>query len=811
MSYKTIKGLKSNEQFARLIEKLFLYHVQRNENLKLDEEETTYLLSCAIILVRAYDLDHSYKSYAEFAYTIILKVCLQNNAFEALYDFALNFGFYPISSAIANENMIDLAFITDEVSRRHIDVSFSHNDIIETFDQKKMRTTVTDEESNEVCLVAPTSYGKSTLIVEDLTQNLEVNQRSAIIVPTKSLLAQTHRMIKRNFPKHKAIIHDEMYMGENNFIAVLTQERALRMLLNNPALYFDKLYIDEAHNLFDRDARNVTLARVIKENRKRSDSSKIMYLSPLISNSDNLKHDINQDIVEQRIDFNVKEPDYFNYDLQGKVTLYNRYLDTFYDMEGSHGGYLDYTQANAGAKNFVYLYAPRKIEQFAQELSAKLDIISSDEIEIIIQNLAEHVHEDFDAINYLRKGVMYLHGRLPDNIKEYLEHKFSNTDGIKYMVANRVVLEGINLPIDTLFILNTTNLGNKDLTNLIGRVNRLNQIFSKPSRLDLLIPNIHFINNERYGRLNSNMQQKIRNLRAGMSEDKVENPLLYEFDFSQYNPDKEATKIKAAEKVLLEEEVFTSNPSNDIEKLMRSMVHVGLGTIYNLTPLLCETILSRLSKINSEQSIMGIVYDVFVKDLDEYIIDNEFSRLGSEGTRAYYDKYISEYRDQPFKKTISKQVASFAAMVKDPTKDNVIYLGEKLGEQTNGQGYKNLFVDLSLKTKPQLVNLAIAKLKLENDFINYKLLMVFQLLLDYGAITEDTYNQIVYGTGDKHKIAFIRLGLSLGVINKLESDNQFKNLSIDPDNRIVATDVFLNHLRTLDDLTAYEIHRVINE
>jgi len=808
MSYKTIKGLRSNEQFAQLVQKLFLNTSYKNT--ELDSEETAYLLSCAIILLRAYDLDHRYKSYAEFAYAIILKVSLQTGKFESLYDFALNFGFYPISSIIAKEELIDLNFMTDEVSRRHIDSKYANNEIIETYDQRKMRTIVlNDDESSEICLVAPTSYGKSSLIAEDLSRNATVIQKSAIIVPTKSLLAQTHRMVKQYFPERKVVVHDEMYMGEDNFIAVLTQERALRMLLKNPNLSFEKLYIDEAHNLFYKDTRNVTLARLIKLNRQRNNQSKVMYLSPLIADSDNLKHEIDQDIIEQRIDFNVKEPDYYNYDLAGSVTLYNRFLDTFYSVNQTYDDFLNYILSTEGSKNFIYLYSPRKIERFAKELSEKVESINNSQIDIIIKNLAEHIHEDFDVIQYLQKGIIYLHGRLPDNIKEYLEDKFSNVKSIKYIIANKVVLEGINMPIDTLYVLNGTSLENKDLTNLVGRVNRLNQIFSTPSQLKLLIPNIHFVNTEVYGRVNSNMQTKIRSLRTGITDDKVENPLLYEFDINQYNPTREEAKIKAAQKTLTEEEIFIGKPSNDVEKLLQSMVQVGLGSIYNLTTPLCESILFRLSRVNSEQSIMNIIYDIFIKDFEAYITDNEFARLKFESVRNYYDRYIEKYREQPFKKAISMEVASFVGMVNDPDRDSVIYLGDKLGEQTNGISHNKVFVDLSSKSKSQLVNLAIAKLKLENDFINYKLLMTLQLLLDYEAITETVYDRIVYSTEDKHKIAFIRLGLSLGVINKIESDDQFKNLSISPDNRIVVKDDFTNYLSTLDDLTAYEIRRVI--
>ena len=64
-------------------------------------------------------------------------------------------------------------------------------------------------------------------------------------------------------------------------------------------------------------------------------------------------------------------------------------------------------------------------------------------------------------------------------LKDYLEYKFKKCEKLKYIIANHVILEGMNLPIDRLFILSVRNLSKVQLVNLIGRVNRLNEIFTK--------------------------------------------------------------------------------------------------------------------------------------------------------------------------------------------------------------------------------------------------------------------------------------------------------------------------------------------
>lgn len=102
--------------------------------------------------------------------------------------------------------------------------------IIETYEQKHTRNEVLKSDSKDICYIAPTSFGKSSIISEHITANWDNAKRVAVIVPTKSLLMQTYRAIRKKKLDTKIIIHDEMYNNEDRFIAILTQERALRLL-----------------------------------------------------------------------------------------------------------------------------------------------------------------------------------------------------------------------------------------------------------------------------------------------------------------------------------------------------------------------------------------------------------------------------------------------------------------------------------------------------------------------------------------------------------------------------------------------------
>jgi hypothetical protein len=423
--------------------------------IDLEYEDRVYILSCAIIFLRTYEKDKRYTSYFEIAYYIILKYSFKYNDYEPLFDIATNFGFYPISKYILQYNLINSLNIEDVL----IDINlerYRNDNYIETLEQNKERVNILISQNKEQCYIAPTSYGKSSIILEYLKSHSHLD-KIGIIVPTKSLLIQTYKMLKNQDINKRLIIHDEMYDKERDFIAVMTQERALRLLKNNNSLYFDLLFIDEAHNLFEKSYRSILLARLIRINRNLNGNQRIIYLSPLISDTNNLKIFKKQNIKEQKIQFNIKEPDIFEYMLDNNVYKYNRFVNDFYHI-AQYANQLEYIKENLQSKNFFYIRSPKKIEMFAKTLS-KRNNIEDELLDELANILKENIHESFYGVEYVKKGIVYIHGKLPDLIKEYLEYKFGEINSLKFLIANTVILEGINLPIDTIFILNTHSLG----------------------------------------------------------------------------------------------------------------------------------------------------------------------------------------------------------------------------------------------------------------------------------------------------------------------------------------------------------------
>lgn len=802
---KLIQNLRTLPLYNAAMKKLTVAPTQ------LDENEKTFLLTVAIILLRKYEKDNRLTSFVELAYSIILKYSLSFNDFVPLYDFSVNIGYYPIAQAITDFEQIQIDNIASAIIPTLIDDDYKRESIIETYGQKYTRDQILSSTSKDICYIAPTSFGKSSIILEHIATHWETLKRVAVIVPTKSLLMQSYRAIRRKEFDAKIIIHDEMYNSEERFIAVLTQERALR-LLDKHDIFFDCLYIDEAHRLLERDSRSILLSRLIRLNRQRNEETEVIYLSPLVTDTNNLKTDESQEIFEQRIRFNIKEPELYEYCTDGTVQKYNRFIDTFFPI-GHSETMFSYILQNATEKSFCYLYAPRKIEQFAEEFSQSITTVQdSPELKEVIKNLKEYVHDEFYAIEYIKKGIIYLHGKMPDNVKEYLEYKYSQIPELQFIIANKVILEGINLPISSLFVLNGTNLYGKDLTNLIGRVNRLNLVFSQPPKLGLLMPQVHFVNSEEYNRRRGNFENKIRLLRSSVFADNVKNPTLENFDIENKENKDNVDKCK---EIVENESIFFAVAEDPIQELKRQMISLGMNTIYTISDELCQTILEKINRIKDrpelhESHFLERLRYLFIRHCDSNIIDNEFARLNNDKAIAYYKMFFKN-RKQSLKENIAREVAYFQRRIAEG--DCLMYIGESYGERayvtTGREAYHNVYIDLSGKSSRQLANIAIVKQKIEEDFVSFKLRMFFQLMLDYSILSEDEYYEILYGTKDRKKIYLVKTGLTINLINRLEKDNQLQNITFDRNGNLVTNALFDAYLKGADDFYRFELSRFL--
>lgn len=779
---------------------------------ELAEKDKEFLLGCALLLLKKYNGDENNRHCFELAYHIVLNYAVLTNDYEPLNDVAYNYGFFPIVRFINRKKLLNKISINQVLYDYSLE-KYKNGSYIETLEQNVTRKNLM-KSNGDVCFIAPTSSGKSSIVSEHIKMN-EANKRTLIIVPSKSLLSQTYMDIRKKINDRKIICHDEMYNGEEKFVGVLTQERTMRLLEKNNGLKIDYLYIDEAHNLFNNDSRNVLLARVIKQCMLNNTNIKVVYLSPFIGDVDNLllKEQNGFDTIgEQRISYNIKEPVIYELKKDGEVYLYNRFLDCFWNIDNGYDLY-SYLIEKSQNKNFIFLGSPRKIEQFAKELyDHTAPVEETKAIVDLKRTIEKYVHKSFLQIKMLEHGILYLHAKIPDVLKDYLEYQFKTISSIRYLIANTVILEGINLPIDNLFILDTRSQSNNKLLNLMGRVNRLNNVFDDDSgSIDKLLPNIHFVNSKYY---RGNMKNKIVKLYDKLV-DEVTNPLLLNCNIDTLKAStskKESIKNKNKE-ILEVERIFSEEAIDEITKLKKRLINSGMDQLVSMKTDNVKKIMDRIIhydvQANCEKEVLDKVRELLVVDIE--VVDKSFRRLNNDAAVRYYKRFINVSRTDSLSGQIESQLEFFKAQRK--VGNNYMYIGQGFGEckgpYTGEVDMGDVYIDLRTKTDEELVNLLIVKTKIEQDFLSYQYLRAVNFLYDVNVISSDEYNMEIYGTTNSDKIELLKLGITAGLLKILNDEGQIKNIEKDQYGNIQGNRKLKEFYFQADDYTKFEIRKYI--
>lgn len=82
-------------------------------------------------------------------------------------------------------------------------------------------------------------------------------------------------------------------------------------------------------------------------------------------------------------------------------------------------------------------------------------------------------------------------------------------------------------------------------------------------------------------------------------------------------------------------------------------------------------------------------------------------------------------------------------------------------------------------------------------------------MLDYELISQQLYNDLIYGTNDPLILFLSKLGLSLNIINKLCKDEQLSNLSINKYGNLVYNERFVRYKETSDDFFRFELDKFL--
>ena len=763
MKYDLTLAKIRNTDFASLYDRFIIGE-------KLSQKQYEILLAIAICFTNADDTN-----VQQLGYRIVVEYCNQTNDYIPLYEIAVNKGLYPVSKFIEQHYVDDFkrnfftewndAF-TEQYVSGEICRSEQQNSLVHFFESKK---------DNTVSVIAPTSYGKSELIISAVKEY--AGKRICILTSTKALLIQTKKRVqqisKGIFPK--IVVHPEMYNpNDPSCLAVLTQERLLRIFKKDPHLSFDCIIVDEAHEMLEDDSRSRTLANVIIVAQKRNPEVAFKFLTPFLADSTNLKaRYTTYDIEGFKVSEYIKTEKYFLYDLRNHtgLKLYDQFLNKYLPISDNRnlGFEEDVVKAYSAGKNIIYLNKPTDIERFALALADVLPEVDSELIQTACDNISEYLQPQYNLLTCLRKGIIYHHGSVPDAIRIYIEDLYKKDDAVRYVITSSTLLSGVNLPAERMFILDNkrgrSNLSHDSFKNLVGRVCRFSEIFNdETGNLYRLEPQIYLVFGKYFAQ-NANCESFLRNVAKVEQnyKDAVDNVLLSEAKITADNEEKlrQASEfIENYENGVVEDyqERYTSTVAGKA-CIMNGITEFDVFAHEVTIQQQVDAYQGESLKISDSNTLLETINELFIQHLPDNGTES-LKRLSNKEARNFYSMMF-EWRveNKSYAEMISLFVGYWYQLYKKDM-NVMVYVG-KWGDVKRPGSNVARYTKFVGKNRTQVVNLAIVRIKEEQDFIDNTLTKYVEVLHDLDLIEDGFYAQIKYGTDDERTICLIKNGLSL--------------------------------------------------
>lgn len=751
-------------------------------NEALTDEDKIKILSIAIVLT-----NHSDAKLKQLGYRIVLAYGNNTEDYEPLYDLSISSGLMPVSSTIRFNFSWDENDFFSEFTDCYSQI-YKNGNITYTEQQYLLNDFFKENANTSVSIIAPTSYGKSELI----TSLMQTRQSQVcIIVPSKSLLAQTKkRVLDANVRwVNKVITHSDMYRPEEkNLVFVLTQERLSRLLHENKELKFDLTFIDEAHNILSNDNRNTLLASTLSIIRSRNPDTAFKFLTPFLMDHNNLQlRHADIQISNFKVTEYIKSERLYLSDFRTNKKchyLYDQFINKFIDHGETFSDHIDLIKKKALRKNLIYFNKPKDIENFCLKFINELDDVRCDVINIACAEIESYTNEHYSLIKCLKKGIVYHHGSIPEVIKSYIENVFIRSTSLKYLVTSSTLLEGVNIPLERAFILDNKKgaslLTPSQFKNLLGRVARFSEVFNEQNiaNLTLLEPSIFLIGTNEYSSAKANLRNFLQRSMDVHKEpsDKLENTLLE----NTYIDEKNRDELKKTEERLENLEPGTVDQyegeyaTTEIGHLLfaNNITEIDIFKYETAIKELLDSHANTNGPILDAETVVSVIISCFIAHTENASLE----RLKTEAAIRFYTMFLSwKLQNLSFKELIARTAGYWQQI--DPVARSNVYVG-KWGDQIYGDGFRELWTNINTKTPAQIVNLAIVRIKEEEDFFDFNLFKFIDVLNDYGLVDKNFYLQLKYGTTDKNKIKLIREGFSK-TLSELMLTKYVKHLSFD--------------------------------
>lgn len=496
----TLKAMASDE-FKSASNELFRSYIFKmvGDNWKLDRAHVKQLASVAQYLYQVND--SKFRKEGAALLSMLIDVCgdtypeiigIANKVFSSTGDF-------PNITLIEN-NYPELNFRYSFYSEAEMEFRQELNTVEElnfplTDFQRTLWGNLTSD--NDVITVAPTSAGKTHIILSYLTRRMIDSDGAfaAIIVPTRALISEVASKLyeiakEQNFEQEIEICtvpQDGDYADKTFF--VMTQERLFDVLQSGD-ISFNFLFIDEAHNITD-ESRGVLLHLTIDKLLEDSFPQVIVSM-PSASYQDSFssvfkdvefKKEITSFSPVAKIMMEIKPV--------GRDLVINR-LNTEDNIRipknftGKHLANIS-LRLGQGQSNIIYRNQTDHCENIAQNIANEIENFdTTDELEEAADYVEEFIHNRFTLASNLRKGVAFHYGPLPSSLRVMIENLVKE-DQIKFVACTSTLAEGVNLPAKNLFLykpMQSKGMGAPErlddvkINNITGRAGRMLEHFA---------------------------------------------------------------------------------------------------------------------------------------------------------------------------------------------------------------------------------------------------------------------------------------------------------------------------------------------
>lgn len=505
-------------------------------------------------------------------------------------------------------------------------------------------------DNRNVVFSAPTSYGKTTIVLDSLKVLLTSNKinRVIFILPNKSLINEYRRKL-RNYVSNIPIYENPYFKDDlENVILLFTQERFLIYNSINKKQLFDYAVVDEAQTLYSlNDDRSILLAKSISI--LNNNNVPLIFLLPFISeaynnlinyfanfgnifisNKNMLSFVSNNYYLLSVVNNELKKVDYTRdcgiinpiiYDIGVKCIKPLNINDWAKIIVDNYNRFVKEEE-----KSIFFVTSKQGTKDVASIIRDNLIIKISDKktwrFKALINYIKKNIHPEFEYIDYLNHGIAIHFSDIDPFIKRQVEIIFNESNDLKLIVCTSTLVRGVNLNCKNMFILYNKKLGMSEieLKNLLGRTARLSintqgnvyTVSFDGDDLDKRAKKLYTSNEE----INTNLNKTIKEIKKNNDIDKKRlKTLLMD---TNVNSNIKSYFDKQEQSIIDNHDYFLSK--NEIESINKK--------IENLNHEHCEYLLKNITNYKCVLELSEILSDVYEwKKSNDFTVKHRLSSI----------------------------------------------------------------------------------------------------------------------------------------------------------------------------------------